>query len=44
MTDESSSAVHGQTYTINEHGVCRRVTNNAALTPSIMVPTSDASK
>jgi hypothetical protein len=42
MADENGSPVHGQTYTINEHGVCRRVTNNAALTPS--APTSDASQ
>lgn len=34
----------GQTYTINEHSTCRRVTNSHASGQSIMVPTKSAAE
>lgn len=35
---------HGQTYTINEHSTCRRVTNNHASGVQIFVPTKTAAE
>lgn len=35
---------HGQTYTINEHSTCRRVTNNHASGVQIFVPTKSAAE